>query len=150
MKISMRVAISQSLLMGVLFLPMANAVESMGQHEHHSTMAVEPKPDAHPFVTEMDAGMGKMMTDMHAHGYSGNWDVDFLKMMIPHHQGAIDMAKLVLVHGQDPLTRQLAEEIIAAQQIEIEAMLSRVKALQENRQQDDLFPSLTGTRGVED
>lgn len=149
MNTSMRVAVYQGLLMSVLFLPLANAAESMSQHEHHAPTAAQPELASHPFVTGMDEDMGKMMKDMHAHAYSGNWDVDFLKMMIPHHQGAIDMAKLVLVHGKDPLTRQLAEEIIAAQQIEIEAMRARVKALQAGRQQDDAFPPLTGTRGAE-
>ena len=59
--------------------------------------------------------MARMMQDMHGPGYVGNADVDFLVMMIPHHAGAVDMARLVLQHGRDPATRQLAEEIIAGQ-----------------------------------
>ena len=43
---------------------------------------------------------------MHASGYTGNPDVDFLAMMIPHHEGAVEMARLVLVYGKDPLTRR--------------------------------------------
>ena len=86
------------------------------------------------FASEMDAGMAKMMRDMHAPGYSGHADKDFLAMMIPHHAGAVDMARLVLQHGRDPLTRQLAEEIIAGQTVEIESMQRRLHTLQQRTQ----------------
>lgn len=63
----------------------------------------------------------KMHRDM-AIRYSGDPDRDFVASMIPHHQGAIDMARVVLQHGTDPEIRRMAEEIISAQEREIAAM----------------------------
>ncbi len=65
----------------------------------------------------MDA-MGRMQADM-SESMTGNPDVDFAKGMIPHHQGAIDMAKVELQYGKDPELKKLAQEIIAAQEKEI-------------------------------
>ena len=94
----------------------------------------------------MSAGMTRMMEDMHAPGYSGNADIDFLAMMIPHHEGAVEMARLVLIHGRDPLTRRLAEDIIASQVVEIEAMKRRLELLNKPSRERE-FPALGGSRG---
>ena len=99
-------------------------------------------------ASEMHALMGTMMAAMSRAPMTGDPDHDFLSMMIPHHQGAVDMARLVLVHGRDPLTRQLAEEIIASQSAEIASMQGRLQALKRGQTPDtDGFPALTGTRG---
>ena len=74
-----------------------------------------------PFLAENDAAMKKMMSDMTV-APTGDVDADFVAMMVPHHQGAIDMAVAVLRHGRNPQIRRLAQEIIVTQQQEIAAM----------------------------
>jgi uncharacterized protein (DUF305 family) len=59
--------------------------------------------------------------------FTGNTDVDFVKGMIPHHQGAIDMAKTVIAFGKDPAVKKLAEEIVKAQEGEIALMQEWLK-----------------------
>jgi uncharacterized protein (DUF305 family) len=68
-------------------------------------------------------GMDRMNADMMAGGTAADLDVAFVCSMIPHHRGAIDMAKAELAHGDDPWARQLAEQVIAAQEREIAQML---------------------------
>lgn len=100
------------------------------------------------FAVEMHAAMTKMSKDMEAAPMSGDPDKDFLAMMIPHHEGAVEMARLVLVHGRDPLVRKLAEDIIAAQQAEITTMRQRLDILKAGRDMaPGGFPALGGTRG---
>lgn len=74
----------------------------------------------------VDAALAETMTTMHSAMHavhmSGNADEDFARMMIPHHQGAIDMAKVELQFGNDPVLRRLAQEIIVSQQSEIDVM----------------------------
>ncbi|CAN7768269.1 DUF305 domain-containing protein [Pseudorhodoferax sp. LjRoot39] len=104
---------------------------------------------ASAFEREMDESMARMMQNMHGPGYVGHADIDFLAMMIPHHAGAVDMAQLVLQHGRDPATRQLAEEIIAGQTIEIDSMTRRLAVLRKQSGAGPAaeFPPLGGTRG---
>lgn len=59
--------------------------------------------------------------------FTGNADVDFVQSMIPHHQGAIDMAKIELNHGSDPQLKQMAKKIISDQEKEIAQMQAWLK-----------------------
>ena len=79
-----------------------------------------------------DAQMGRAMTRMDQDMMvkpSGNYDRDFAAMMIPHHQGAVDMARIELQFGKDPVLRRLAQAIIVEQLQEIEVMNLELKQL---------------------
>ncbi len=82
---------------------------------HHGYTSSGPPESAFEAMERMDAGMMAAKP-------TGNPDRDFAAMMIPHHQGAIDMPKLELIYGRDPVLRRLAEGIIVEQQQEIELM----------------------------
>jgi uncharacterized protein (DUF305 family) len=75
-----------------------------------------------PFLAENDAAMNRMMHDMAAVKPTGDVDRDFVDMMVPHHQAAIDMAQALLRYGRNEQLRRLAQEIIATQQQEIATM----------------------------
>jgi uncharacterized protein (DUF305 family) len=99
----------------VAFLPVAALAQS---HVDHGAMGGGAMMEAHE----------AMISAMQAVTPTGNTDRDFVLMMIPHHQGAIDMAKAELAHGTDPMLRKLAEDIIAAQEKEIGEMEAWLKA----------------------
>lgn len=75
---------------------------------------------------ELDASMAKMHKSM-MQKHMGDADVDFVKSMIPHHQGAIDMAEIELKYGKDPEMKKMAESIIKAQKEEISMMQDWLK-----------------------
>lgn len=90
-----------------------------GGHAGHDAPASNSAASAS--TQEFEVANARMHTDM-AIAYSGNPDVDFVRSMIPHHQGAIDMAKIQLKYGANPEIRKLAEEVILAQEAEIAMM----------------------------
>jgi uncharacterized protein (DUF305 family) len=89
-----------------------------GGHGGHAGHGTQAGADASPSTLAFMAANEKMHADM-AIEFTGDADVDFIKGMIPHHEGAVDMARIVLEHGKDAEVRKLAEEIIAAQEKEI-------------------------------
>jgi uncharacterized protein (DUF305 family) len=89
-----------------------------GMGAGHGAMNMQAMSPASQAFAEANAKMHKDMTIQ----FSGNADVDFARGMIPHHQGAIDMAEIVIKHGNDASVQKLANEIIAAQKKEIAQM----------------------------
>jgi uncharacterized protein (DUF305 family) len=136
----MRKALISAFAVGWLLV--TPAASENRDHEMHAAQA------GSQFGRMMSAAMNKMHEEMGARRQSGDPDRDFLSMMIPHHAGAVEMARLVLIYGRDPLVRQLAEEIIAGQQAEIAAMQARLKVLDQGPDPNPGgFPATSGTRG---
>jgi uncharacterized protein (DUF305 family) len=79
------------------------------------------KPATSPADKAFADSMKTMMNRMHVKT-TGKPDEDFVRMMVPHHQGAVDMAKVELQYGTDPELRRLATDIVAAQEKEIAQM----------------------------
>ena len=107
-------------------------------HHQHGAMTTAKAPvfvasTAKPFAALMDDAMAVMDDGMKRAPMNGGSEHDFVTMMIPHHQGAIDMAKALLLYTTDPELRNVAQGIITEQQNEIKVMqawLQRYQAAQ--------------------
>jgi len=113
------VTLAIGLAAGATFL--ASADDGLHSVRDICTTTGSEAADEAPFLAENDAAMKKMMNDM-AVKPTGDVDVDFVAVMVPHHQGAIDMALAVLRYGRNAQIRRLAQEIVVTQQQEIAAM----------------------------
>jgi uncharacterized protein (DUF305 family) len=106
------------LLLAVALSLSTSGAPASPQHVHTGS---PPSSDGLAW-SELQQSMQSMHEAMSSLKSSGNNDEDFVRLMLPHHQGALDMAKAELLHGKDPQMRRLAQEIITDQQSEIELM----------------------------
>lgn len=112
-------------LLASLAITMPALAQDMG-HANHAKMddTSMSQPAKSPSTEAYEVAMEKMHEDMMAVQYTGNADIDFMRGMLPHHQGAVDMANIVLKYGKDRQVRDLAEQVIKSQSAEITMMQS--------------------------
>jgi uncharacterized protein (DUF305 family) len=108
-------------------LALAGVVYAHDGHMHHMSAPATSATDQ-SFDAQMARAMARMDRDMSV-SPSGNYDRDFAAMMIPHHQGAVDMARVELQFGKDPVLRRLAQAIIVEQLQEIDVMKRQLQEL---------------------
>lgn len=131
----MTVSVSTRLALGLVAAlalggtALAQPHQGHGSHAGHGTPAAKAgaKDGDSAATTAYKAANAKMHKDMDI-AFTGDADADFVRGMIPHHQGAIDMARVMLAHGKDPALKKLATGIIADQEKEIAMMREWLKA----------------------
>ena len=123
-------------ILSIFLCALAMQAPQNDSHTHLGDMlAVDPN------WSELNSSMEKMHLAMTSIESSGNSDVDFVRLMLPHHQAAIDMAKTQLRYGKDPQMRRLAQEIVTDQQSEIKLMQLWLKQHSASSRQESQTPS---------
>jgi uncharacterized protein (DUF305 family) len=118
-------------VVALLSTGLAGPAAAQGMHDHGSMSgkgmgSMKPNPKDNASTKEFKAADRAMMKDMDV-PYTGNADVDFRTHMIPHHKGAVAMAKVALAHAKDAGTKAMAQKIIDDQEKEISEMEAWLK-----------------------
>jgi Uncharacterized protein conserved in bacteria len=130
-KAAIRVISAGALVLSILVL--IRTVGFVRAGSHAETQPPTQRATNDPDWSELIAAMDKMHAAMGTVERSSNSDLDFVRLMLPHHQAAIDMAKTQLLYGKDVQMRRLAQEIITDQQLEIELMQRWLKQQEVNQ-----------------
>ncbi|MBK3397734.1 MULTISPECIES: DUF305 domain-containing protein [Methylobacterium] len=121
-------------VLALLSAGLAGPAAAQGTHDHGSVSgkdmgsmsSMKPDPKDNASTKDFKAAGRAMMKDMDV-PYTGNADVDFRTHMIPHHKGAVEMAKIALRHAKGPATKAMAQKIIDDQTTEISDMEAWLK-----------------------
>mgnify|MGYP000597621818 CR=1 FL=1 len=113
-------------MMGGKDMPMMKMMQEMHGKMMGGGMAMQPKGDTGPSSQALNGVIAKMNAEM-ALPFSGDADVDFVKRMIAHDQGAVDMAKVVLAFGKDERVKKIAEDVIKTNEADITNMQAWLK-----------------------
>ena len=132
-------AITKTIAAAALAAALAGGAYAQSSHGGHGSSSaampgidsemmaeMQPKPTDTASTREYKEAHRKMMKDMHK-PFTGDPDVDFRVHMIPHHQGAVDMAKIALKHAKDPETKKMAEDVIKEKDREVAEMRAWLK-----------------------
>lgn len=114
-------ALAIAVLVATMAVHATAQTKAPAAHDHSNTTHATPAARDTPATKAFKAANHKMHAEMNI-PFTGNADIDFVKGMIPHHKGAVEMAKIVLEHGRDPALKKLAADIIKARDDEIAFM----------------------------
>ena len=133
----------KTLTLAVVLAGFAAGAQAQEHHGHHGKQA-KPAAGDSASTKALKAANDAMHKDMDI-AYTNDVDVDFLRGMIAHHQGAVDMAEVQLKYGRDPQVKRLAQDIIRAQNIEIKWMKTWAAQLEAKPLNRSDTPTGTGT-----